>query len=198
LHRRAFVRLAALAAFIPARARAQNAQQAGLVEDVKGEGFAEAGGTRRALERDTPVFFAERVGTGPASRLTIHLGGHTRVRLGERASMTIDRYLVDAGGEISLDSGAMLFDRPQSAPSPVRIRSPFGLIAVRGTRFFAGPSAGVFGVFVERGAVAVTAGGREVTLREGQGSDIRRPGDAPTPPRSWGEPRIRAALDSVF
>jgi hypothetical protein len=69
---------------------------------------------------------------------------------------------------------------------------------VRGTRVFAGPSAGVFGVFVERGAVAVTAGGRQVTLREGQGSDIRRPGDAPTPPRPWGEPRIRAALDSVF
>jgi hypothetical protein len=88
LHRRGFVcaGISALANLIPGHARAQNPQQAGLVEDVKGEGFAEAGGARRMLERDKPVFFAERVGTGPASRLTIHLGGHTRVRLGERAS----------------------------------------------------------------------------------------------------------------
>jgi ferric-dicitrate binding protein FerR (iron transport regulator) len=110
----------------------------------------------------------------------------------------IDRYLVDAGGEFRLEAGAMLFDRPSGKPSPVQVRSPFGLIAVRGTRFFAGPSAGVFGVFVERGTVAVSAAGREVVVLPGQGTDIPRPGEHPTPAHAWGEPRIRDALASVF
>ncbi len=126
------------------------------------------------------------------------LGRDTTVRLGEQARVTIDRYLVDAGGEIVLDSGAMLFERPSGArPAKVQICSTFGLIAVRGTRFFAGPSNNVFGVFVERGRVTVSAAGRRVTLRAGEGTDIARPGAAPTTPKRWGEPRIRAALDSV-
>lgn len=110
----------------------------------------------------------------------------------------IDRYLVDAGGEFRLEAGAMLFDRPSGGPLPVQVRSPFGLIAVRGTRFFAGPSAQVFGVFVERGTVGVSAAGREVTVSSGQGTDIARPGAPPTPVKAWGEPRIREALASVF
>ena len=179
-------------------ATAQKPNPVGHCEYVRGESFAEAGATRRALARDSPIFVADLVSTGPESRLTIHLGENTRLRLGERVRIIVDRYLVDAGGEFRLEAGGMLFDRPSATPSPVQVRSPFGLIAVRGTRFFAGPSASVFGVFVERGTVAVSAAGREVVVRPGQGTDIRRPGEPPTPTRAWGEPRIRDALASVF
>jgi ferric-dicitrate binding protein FerR (iron transport regulator) len=200
LCRRTFAGAAAAALTLTALrvANAQKTEPAGLVEDIKGEGFAEAAIARRVLERNSPVFIADLIGTGAVSRLTIHLGQHTRLRLGERVRIMIDRYLVDAGGEFRLESGAMLFDQPSGQPSPIQIRSPFGLIAVRGTRFFAGPSAGVFGVFVERGTVAVTAAGREVVLLMGQGTDIPRPGDKPRTARRWGEPRIRDALASVF
>jgi hypothetical protein len=54
----------------------------------------------------------------------------------------------------------------------LRVRSPYGLMAVRGTTFFAGPSNDVFGVFVARGVVAVTGGGRTVVLRLGLGTNI--------------------------
>jgi ferric-dicitrate binding protein FerR (iron transport regulator) len=118
--------------------------------------------------------------------------------MGEQARLTIDRVLMNAGGEITLGSGAMTFERPAEArPAPVRIRSPYALIAVRGTRFFAGPSNGVFGVFVEKGRVQVSGGGRSVTLRAGQGTDIRAPGGRPTAPRQWGRARIEAAYTSV-
>ena len=128
----------------------------------------------------------------------MRLGRDTTLKLGERAQLTIDRYLVDAGGEINLGSGGMLFERPaRSTPSKVQIRSTFGLIAVRGTRFFAGPSNDVFGVFVEQGRVTVSAAGKSVTVRAGQGTNIARPGAAPTAPAPWKEPRIRAALASV-
>jgi hypothetical protein len=201
LHRRCVIGLgaAALALLMFRPATMQGAEQAGLIEDVSGQGFAETGMARRALAREAPVFIADRVRTGEASRLTMQLGRRTRVRLGEQARVTIDRYLVNAGGEITLESGAMLFDRPSgSTPLPVQVRSPFGLIAVRGTRFFAGPSGGAFGVFVQRGRVVVAGGGQQVVLQKGQGTDIRYPGAAPTPPKAWGEPRIRAALASVM
>jgi ferric-dicitrate binding protein FerR (iron transport regulator) len=127
------------------------------------------------------------------------LGTNTRLHVGERARLTIDRFLASAGGDITLQSGPILFDRPSNqSAAPMQIRSSFGLIAVRGTRFFAGPSNGVFGVFVERGRVAVTAAGREVLVEAGQGTNIANPGDAPTTPTPWGAQRINAALQSTL
>jgi hypothetical protein len=63
----------------------------------------------------------------------------------------------------------------------VQIRSPFALIAVRGTQFFARPSNGRFGVFVARGSVAVTSAGQQVIVREGEGTDFVSSGSPPTP-----------------
>jgi len=200
LHRRWFVSGGLVAALCaPHVALGQGAKQAGRVEDMKGEAFAQAAAARRSLAMNAPVFMADQVATGSASRITMQLGDHTRVRLGEQARLTIDRYLVEAGGELTLHSGPMIFDRPPgSAPVPVQVRSSFGLIAVRGTRFFAGPSNNVFGVFVERGRVAVTAARQTVVLLPEQGTDIPRPGAPPSPPRIWGPLRIQAAQASVF
>lgn len=199
LDRRLLLRAAVGAAiFLPHAAYAERAEPAGSVEDIRGEAFAEARAQRRSLERAAPLFINDLVGTGPASRLTLQLGKDTTLRVGSEARLVLDRLLVDAGGVISLQSGPILFDRPAGrAPARMQIRSSFGLIAVRGTRFFAGPSAGVFGVFVERGSVAVSAAGTSVLLRAGQGTNIASPGAAPTPPATWGAERIRTAMESV-
>jgi hypothetical protein len=126
----------------------------------------------------------------------MRLGQKTTVRLGDQARLKIDRFLVDAGGEITLSSGPLLFDgKPNRAG--MQILSPFALIAVRGTRFFAGPSNDRFGVFVARGAVTVAAAGQQVTLRQGEGTDIASPGLPPTPVKRWGPERVRAAIESV-
>jgi FecR protein len=199
-YRRSFVGIAAvvLASVLALAPRAESAEQVGSVEELKGQAFAEQNSVRRDLERAAALFVRDQVVTGRDSRLTMRLGRDTTLKLGERARVTIDRYLVKAGGEIVLEAGPMLLElRPRSAPSPVQIRSGFGLIAVRGTRVFVGPSNNVFGVFVERGRVTVSAAGRRVTVRAGQGTAISRPGAAPTMPARWPKPRIRAALASV-
>ncbi|MGH8432595.1 MAG: FecR family protein [Solimonas sp.] len=178
---------------IPARA----AERVGSVEDVKGDAFAEIDTARRTLDPAAPVFLGDEVATGIASRLGMRLGRDTMVRLGEQARLKIDRFLVDAGGDMTLRSGPLLFDRPPgSAPAAV-IRSPFALIAVRGTRFFAGPSNGRFSVFVARGSVAVISAGQQVIVREEEGTDFVSPGTPPTPVKRWGSERIRIALASV-
>jgi len=170
----------------------------GDVVEIKGEAFADIGQQHRTLERASPIYLADRVSTGAASRLALHLGTDTTVRLGEKAQLVIDQFLVESGGEVSLESGPMLFERPEGARKiPMKIRSPYAVIAVRGTTFFAGPSNGVFGVFVENGAVEVSGAGTTVTLTAGQGTNLQSPGAAPTQPVNWGEARIRAALESV-
>jgi ferric-dicitrate binding protein FerR (iron transport regulator) len=178
---------------IPARA----AERVGSVEDVRGEAFAELDAARRTLDQAAPVFLGDEVATGIASRLGMQLGQDTMVRLGEQARLKIDRFLVDAGGDMTLRSGPLLFDRPPGLAPAVVIRSPFALIAVRGTRFFAGPSKGRFSVFVARGSVAVISAGQQVIVREGEGTDFISPGTPPTPVNRWGSERIRAALASV-
>ena len=99
---------------------------------------------------------------------------------------------------MTLRAGPLLFDQPPGrAPAAVQIPSAFALIAVRGTRFFAGPSNGRFSVFVASGSVAVTAAGQQVTVREGEGTDFASRGTPPTPATRWGPERIRTALASV-
>ena len=178
--------------------RSSAANRAGRVEEIKGEAFADASNQHRLLERLSSVYVGDRVETGASSRLTMLLGEDTTIRLGERAHLVIDQFLSTTGGEISLQSGPMLFDRPSgSRPVPMKIKTPYGLIAVRGTKFFAGPSNGVFAVFVDHGTVVVSAGGSEVVLQAGEGTDLNSRGAKSTEAVEWGKARIQAALDSV-
>ena len=149
------------------------------------------------LERASPIFVHDQIGTGSDSRVELRLGENTKIRLGERARLKINRFLLNTGGEITLDTGPMLFEKRDGRPMPISIRSSYGEITVRGTRFFVGPSNNVFGVFVDEGSVTVTAGGRRVVLRAGEGTDISKPGTRPTAPKRWGQPRIKAAYASV-
>ncbi|MDP3257728.1 FecR domain-containing protein, partial [Bosea sp. (in: a-proteobacteria)] len=149
-NRRTFVRAAMLLGLggLPlaalAQTRGDRAQAAGLVTDLRGDAMAELRETRRKLATDGPVFVGDRVETGEDARAGFRLGRATELRLGEKARITIDRFIVDAGGTITLGAGALLVDKaPGSEAGRIRIRSSYGLIAVRGTRFFAGPSNGV-------------------------------------------------------
>jgi hypothetical protein len=178
--------------------RSSAAVAAGHVEEIKGEAFADAGNQHRPLEKSSSIYVGDLVETGASSRLTMLLGEDTTIRLGERAHLLIDQFLSRTGGEISLQSGPMLFDRPSgSRPVPMKIKSPYGLIAVRGTKFFAGPSNGVFAVFVDHGTVVVSGGGSDVVLQAGEGTDLNSRGANPSGIVKWGPARVKAAFDSV-
>jgi ferric-dicitrate binding protein FerR (iron transport regulator) len=173
-------------------------EKAGSVTDLKGEAFAESNAARRNLEPKGAILLGDHIGTGTGSQLTMLLGRDTTIRLGERGRIVIDRFLMDAGGEITLQSGPMRFDRPEDAvPQKVEIRSSYGLIAVRGTKFFAGPEGNAWAIFVERGEVTVTGGGRRVRLRRGEGTAILRPGAQPGAVRRWTEARVSAVFGSI-
>lgn len=196
MKRRVLLALLALGYGAPARA----AERAGEVKNSRGECYAQLAAQRRPLQPDAPVFVGDAVATGVQSALGMRLGEATEVRLGAESHLRIDRFIINAGGVLVLERGAMLYDHDPWAGGSngeIAVRTPFGLLAVRGTRFFAGPSNGVFGVFVEQGAVTVVGVNTAVLVTDGLGTDLARPGGEPTTPHPWGAARIADAMASV-
>jgi hypothetical protein len=173
-------------------------QIVGAVSEVSGEAVAERESQHRKLWVRSPVHLGDTLSTGTGARLKALLARKTALTLGAETKVRIDEFIVNLGGELALGSGALLLDTPsRGLPKGLSIQSPFALIAVRGTRFFAGRIEGIFGVFVVRGLVDVTAGGRTARLRAGEGTDIAKRGGPPGPVKKWGEPKIAKAMALV-
>jgi ferric-dicitrate binding protein FerR (iron transport regulator) len=172
--------------------------EAGSVLTANGVATGELAGARRPLAAGAPVFISEILTTGAEARLAVRLGTTTQLSLGERTRIRIDRFLIDRGGELVLGRGAFLFDRPSDPPAgPLEVRTPFGLIAARGTRFFAGPVDGIFGVYVEHGVVTVRTRKGSVSLGEGLGTKVRSIDALPTEPKVWTRKSVFEAMASV-
>jgi len=186
--------LGALAAGLPWSAAAA---VVGKAEKIRGNVRRRQGDEDERLAMGGAVLDRDYVTTGTNSFADLALS-ETRVLLGPQTELLIDRFIAGQGGTLELGLGRMLFDRPEGSPkTDVAVRTAFGMIGVRGTRFFCGPSRAAFAVFVERGSVSVTGGGVTRTIAAGQGVDFDRPGAAPSEPVNWGQARIRQAYASV-
>ncbi len=158
----------------------------------------------RQAKKDKPLavggqlFENDRVHTNAESFATLNLGTDTRVLLGAETELLVDSFIAGQGGTLELGTGRMVFDRPEGLPKvDVAVRTAFGMIGVRGTKFFCGPSRAAFAVFVEHGSVSVARGGVTKIVAAGQGVEFHHRGDAPSEPVNWGEARIREAYASV-
>lgn len=164
----------------------------GTISEIRGDVFAEQGSERRKLGPQGEVYVGDLLMTGTNALLVMKLGAATTIKLGAESRLKIDRYLAETGGEFDMQAGHMMFERTgKPATGGITFRSAFGLLAVRGTRFYAGPNRGQFAVLVGEGRVEVNAGGRSVMVLPQQGIDIKAPGQAPTTPAQWQLPRIR-------
>jgi len=198
MSRRTALGLMALApALVPMAAEAAR-KRIGNVTAIKGKAKGELDGASRTLKIKAPVHLRETIITGAEARLQALLAAKTTLKLGADTRVRIDQFIIDKGGELSFSSGALLLQAPsKSFDKGLTIDSRFALIAVRGTRFFAGQLGEAFSVFVEEGAVDVTAAGQTVRLSQGEGTDIANPGDPPGEVRRWGQPKIDRAMALV-
>lgn len=193
--RRRFVLGAAAGLMVPVLSRgADAAPGAGHVAEMRGEASAELEGARRPLAPAANVFVGDMLATGRDSRLAVDLGSGAHLRLGADTRFKIDRYVAATAGDFTLDTGAFKFEHEGRREGDLQFRSAYGLIAVRGTRFYAGPSKGAFGILVGAGRVEVSAAGRSVLLRAGEGTDFATPGAPPSPAKQWAWPRVEAML----
>jgi ferric-dicitrate binding protein FerR (iron transport regulator) len=170
----------------------------GAVMSAAGSAFLERSASRLPAAGGADVLLDDLALTGEDSRLDLRIGRATRIKLGSRSQLRIDRFVAGASADVELLDGPAFIDHKPGAEPGFTLTSPYALIAARGTGFFAGPSAGVFGVFVHNGRVDVRTRAGSVRLRAGEGTDIAAPGAAPTPPKRWGAARIEAALISVY
>ncbi|MCP4319790.1 MAG: FecR domain-containing protein [Hyphomicrobiales bacterium] len=171
----------------------------GAVTALTGRATADRSGGEVSLKVGAGVMVRDLIRTGARSFLAMRLGDETSMRLGEDTELLIDEYLLDVRGSFDMSNGALVFDRPQgAAKTPTTVRTVFGQLGVRGTRFFAGPGKGVFGVFVERGELEVSAAGVTQLLTPGDGVNIAEPGAAASQVAKWGQARIDEAFASVI
>ncbi|HXV32356.1 MAG TPA: FecR domain-containing protein [Sinorhizobium sp.] len=170
----------------------------GRAANIRGNVRRRQGSAEERLAVGGAVLDRDYVTTSTNSFADLALS-ETRILLGPQTELLIDRFIAGEGGTLELGLGRMIFDRPEGSPKiDVAVRTAFGMIGVRGTKFFCGPSrAAAFAVFVEHGSVTVEGGGLARTVAAGQGVDFARPGAPPSEPTVWGQARIREAYASV-
>lgn len=181
------------------------ADEIGEVIDAKGEVMKTQNDIETAIRTGAPLINNDLIATGQKSFASMQLGADTKILMGENTEVLLDSFLAEQGGTIELVSGDMVFDRPEGTPKiDLTIRTTFGQIGVRGTKFFTGRSRGNFAVFVEHGLVEVKSGKTTRKVGAGQGVDIAT--DAKTrslfggdmsETKKWGKGRIEEAYKSV-
>ncbi|MEI8703369.1 MULTISPECIES: FecR domain-containing protein [unclassified Mesorhizobium] len=138
------------------------------------------------------------VATSRHSYAELKLTDGTRILLGSETEFVIDRFAALQGGTLELVTGKMVFDRPEKMPKiDVSVRTIFGMLGVRGTKFFCGPNRGVHAIFVEHGLVTVEAGGMLQPVGTGEGLEITRLGAPPSNCSMWDEKRIAEAYAGI-
>ncbi len=75
-------------------------------------------------------------------------------------------------------------------PQPdVQIQTAYGSIGVRGTHLWSGATDKGYGVHVDEGVIDVVNDGGKVTVKAGEGTDVRSRRDAPTRAAAWSRER---------
>lgn len=173
------------------------ADEIGQVVATQGSAILQRAATLMPIGPDDALYERDLVQTGVQSYAELFLNEATQINLGPETALEIDSFVAAIGGQFTI-GGTMAFDRPDDLPPiDLTLRTAFARIGVRGTRFFVGPSQGVFSVFVARGAVQVSAADVTLRLFTGEGVEIADPGAAPSDIVRWGEARIAAAFASV-
>ena len=170
----------------------------GTTVDVRGKVDRRQPPAEEALLAGAALMVNDLLVSGGDGFADLKLGTDTRILLGHDSELLIDRFVAEQGGVLELGSGAIIFDRPKGlSPVDITLRTTFGMIGVRGTKFFCGPNRGKFAVFVEHGRVEVSNAGVTRRVERGQGIDIAAEHAVPSRPVTWKKARIAEAYASV-
>ena len=176
----------------------------GAVDKVQEQAVAIQAGASRDLATAGPVYFRDKMRTGPGARLEAKLDDGTVLTLGEKGKLTVDEFVYrpgESGNKLALNvtKGAFLFvggkiEGPTGGN--VSIKTPIGTLGVRGTTVWGGPIDGGFGVLVLKGEVWVKTKHGSVDLKEGAGTMIF-PAKAPGTAAPWSADRTKRAVATI-
>lgn len=196
--------LAAVFVFSGISAASASEPVIGNVMRCEGKCVGVTGATNKPLAGRDPVRLMERVSTGADSRLELGFRDGTRLTLGEKARVVLDKFVFNPNGTNRFHAtviGAFRYVSGKLGAGAARqasISTPVALIAVRGTDFWSGTLKGVTGVVVFEGVVSVaTDAGSVVLSKPGEGTNLSSSDVPPTRVTQWSRERIAAALASV-
>ncbi len=192
---------------------AQGQQTAGQIERQKGTASRSAAGDSSDLAQGANVFVGDEIRTGPGARLQIRFDDQSMLTLGEKARITIDRFVYAPGGDsnqaLNILRGVFRFATGQIGkitPRNVAFTTPVATVGIRGTVFVGGeltvgmpPGQPHYGFQITEGAIEVTSPAGSVVLDEaGEGTflPLTRVA-APTPVRQWTEEEAAEAQDAL-
>ena len=181
------------------------ADEIGQVSRIQATAQAITDGDVRNLSLNAPIHLDDIVTTGDGARLEITLTDGTRIAVGARARVVIDDFVYQPANArarlVANIAGAFRFvtgGAGRIVGNQIAVETPFAIIGVRGTDFWAGPVDDISGVLLFEGAVSVSASQTEVTLdRPGQGTNIAAPGEPPGTVTIWPQDKVGRALDQV-
>jgi hypothetical protein len=184
---------------------ADAATAVGKVGRLVGSAEGTTEGKTQALAAGAPVHMDDLVTTSAASKLEIGFDDGSMLRLGEKASIRIDRFVYQPEGTTNLlqltVEGPFRFisgKLTKIAGNQASVTTPFATIGIRGTDFWGGPIDGAFGVFLLEGAVSVTnTAGVQSMNSAGQGTNVGGPGQAPGAVTIWPQDKVERALSTV-
>jgi len=122
---------------------AHAAEPAGYVKTVGGEATVTSAGKTVAASAGAPLVAGDVIKTGPGGSLGVTLRDNTLMSFGPSTSFTLEDYLfAPAKGDLKLGgkiaAGTLHYVSGSIAhlkPDAVAIKTPTGIIGVRGTRF---------------------------------------------------------------
>lgn len=163
---------------------------------------------RKVTRTGELVHAGDRITTGGNARLEILFTDGGKLTLGEKAEVTVDRYLFDSKAGrgdslISIAKGAFLAATGAIAKQdnqPYKVKTPLATIGIRGTSFWGGDLDGGFKVLMldGKGVVVESEQGKVELTEPNQGTGVE-PGQAPNAPTIWGgEKKVRAFATVTF
>ena len=131
-------------AWAPLLSHAQT-EPVGFVKTVKGDAWITTAGQRVPAQLGTPVLQGSQLKTGPAGTLGVTFKDSTVMSFGPDTELTVDEYLyAPAQGQLKLGTrlakGTLNYVSGVIAklkPDAVTVKTPAGIIGVRGTQFVA-------------------------------------------------------------
>ena len=198
--------LAFIAAFSAAPYAHAAGSEVGTVTRIQNSANVARQGKFLELQAGAKIKENDEVQSGPDARVEITFKDGTKLTIGENSLIAIDKFLFDPDSDV----GAILLRALQGPfhfitgsigkleKKQIEVQSRFGVIGVRGTDFWAGPSQNVYGVLLLKGLITVfnSAGGR-ILSAPGQGVNLTSANEPPGEVTVWGAARAQAALDAV-
>lgn len=206
------------------------AEPAGRIGRQAGDASIVRAGVEVPPAGGTEVFQRDHLTTAAGGRVEVVFTDGTTITLAESSEVAIDSWRFSAEGSpghlfLRLVAGSILLEAGRLADlsdQQLRLRTPVATVGVRGTRFWAGPLEGRFGVLLLAGDITVeNTSGRVELFTPGTGvfiavpegglpRELAEPADAwigpgaPPPrggpltePETWNAERVTRALRAV-